>query len=404
MAPRLSIVVLPFTNLSDDRQQQYFADGITEDLATDLSRIVGMFVISRSTAFTYKDKRVNAKQIGRDLNVRYVLQGSVRRSGSQVRVNAQLIDTGTDAHLWAERFDHDTSDLLALQNDITTRIAVALNLELIAAEAARRTERPDVLEYILRARAAAAKPPTRSSLAERVSWLDRALTLDQQSTEAQSWLAASLAARVMDNMTDTPAIDIARAEDLAEQALAAAPHSGLAHHAKAQVLRAQRRYAEAVSEYEMALASNRNWVLVLYALGQCKLHTGSMDQAIPLVEQAIRLSPRDPLIGLFYQQVGLVHLLQSRTEAAVSWLEKARNTAPELPYVHAWLASAYGLNGETERAVAELAEARRLSRDDRFSSIARLRALGPYRVLAPKIGALFEATLVGLRKAGMPEE
>jgi tetratricopeptide (TPR) repeat protein len=115
-----------------------------------------------------------------------------------------------------------------------------------------------VLEYILRARAAAAKPPTRSSLAERVSWLDRALTLDQQSTEAQSWLAASLAARVMDNMTDTPAIDIARAEDLAEQALAAAPHSGLAHHAKAQVLRAQRRYAEAVSEYEMALASNRN--------------------------------------------------------------------------------------------------------------------------------------------------
>jgi TolB-like protein len=129
VAPRLSIVVLPFTNLSDDREQQYFADGITEDLTTDLSRIVGMFVISRSTAFTYKDKRVDAKQIGRDLNVRYVLQGSVRRSGSQVRVNAQLIDAGTDAHLWAERFDHGTSDLLALQNDITTRIAVALNLE-----------------------------------------------------------------------------------------------------------------------------------------------------------------------------------------------------------------------------------------------------------------------------------
>jgi TolB-like protein len=134
----LSIVVLPFTNLSDDREQQYFADGITEDLTTDLSRIAGMFVISRNTAFTYRNKPIDTKQIGRELGVRYVLEGGVRRSSNQLRVNAQLIDAVTDAHLWAERFDRDIADLFALQDAITSRIAIALNLELIFAEAARR--------------------------------------------------------------------------------------------------------------------------------------------------------------------------------------------------------------------------------------------------------------------------
>jgi TolB-like protein/class 3 adenylate cyclase len=149
-APRLSIVVLPFTNLSDDREQQYFADGITEDLTTDLSRIAGMLVISRNTAFTYQGKRVDTKQIGRELCVRYVLEGSVRRSGNQIRVNAQLIDAETDAHLWAERFDGDMRDLFALQDEITRHIAVALNLELVRAEAARPTQHPDALDYIFR--------------------------------------------------------------------------------------------------------------------------------------------------------------------------------------------------------------------------------------------------------------
>src|ERR1700737_106811 len=158
VAPRLSIVVLPFTNLSDDREQQYFADGITDDLTTDLSRIAHMFVISRNTAFTYTDKRVGAKQIGRELGVRYVLEGSVRRSGDRVRVNAQLIDAETDAHLWAARFDDDALDFFALQNGITGRIALALNLELIGAEAARPTDNPDALDFILRGRAAMWKP------------------------------------------------------------------------------------------------------------------------------------------------------------------------------------------------------------------------------------------------------
>src|SRR5262249_33813573 len=143
---RLSIVVLPFANLSDDREQQYFADGITDDVTTDLSRIADMFVISRNTAFTYRNKPIDTKQIGRELDVRYELEGSVRRSGSQIRINAQLIDAEADAHLWAERFDGDTSDLFALQNEITSRIAVALDLELIGVEARGPTQHPDALD------------------------------------------------------------------------------------------------------------------------------------------------------------------------------------------------------------------------------------------------------------------
>jgi len=404
-APRLSIVVLPFANLSDDPEQQYFADGITEDLTTDLSRIPHLLVISRNTAFTYRNKPVDTKQIGRELCVRHVLEGSIRRSGNQVRVNAQLIDAETDAHLWAERFDGDTGDLFALQDEITSRIAVALNLELIGAEATRPTEHPDALDYILRGRAASPnyKPPSRDSYAEAIGLIERALALDPRSADAQSWLAAWLAGRVMNGMSDTAAADIKRAEDLAKQALAASPRSPLAHLAKGQVLRAQGRLEECIPEYETVLAFNRNWLLAISALGWCKFLTGSLQEAIPLHERAIRLSPRDPLIGHWYFTIGRVHLLQSRTDEAIVWLEKAHRATAGLPFVHAWLASAYALKGETERAAAELAEARGLSADDRYSSIARDKATGSFGV--PSVRALFEATyFAGLRKAGMPEE
>jgi adenylate cyclase len=142
-APRLSIVVLPFANLSDERDQQYLADAITDDVTTELWRIPDMVVISRTTAFTYRDSPIDIKRIGRELNVRYVLEGSVRRLGHRVRVNIQLIDAESDVHVWAERFDHDTHDLFALQDEVTGQIAVALNLEIIGAEAARPTDHPD---------------------------------------------------------------------------------------------------------------------------------------------------------------------------------------------------------------------------------------------------------------------
>jgi TolB-like protein len=236
--PRLSIVVLPFTNLSDDREQQYFADGITEDVTTDLSRLAGMLVISRNTAFTYRNKPIDTKQIGRELCVRYALEGSVRRSGTQLRVNAQLIDAAIDAYLWAERFDRDTSDLFAVQDEISSRIAVALNIELVGAEAARPTEHLDALDYIFRGRAVRQKPNSRKVLAEAISMFERALALDPQSVEAQIRLANSLVGRVLDQMTDSAEADLARAEGLVTQALVVSPRNALAHQVKGQVLRA----------------------------------------------------------------------------------------------------------------------------------------------------------------------
>jgi adenylate cyclase len=360
VAPRLSIVVLPFANLGNDPEQQYFADGITDDLTTDLSRLAEMVVISRNTAFTYQGKRVDTKQIGRELCVRYVLEGSVRRSGNRVRVNAQLIDAETDAHLWAERFDGDTSDLFALQDEITSRIANTLGVELIAAEVARPTENPDALEYILRGRAACHKPESRESIAEAIGWFEHALELDPHAPEAQIRLANVFISRPLYAISDSAAVDLARADGLVDQALAVSPRNALAHVVKGQVLRGQCRPEEAVSEYETALALDHNSVGALNGLAWCNLYAGLPDEAISFAEKAISLSPRDPGIGDQYFIIGTARLLQSRFDEAITWLEKARNARPSLPVARSRLVAAYALKGVPERAAAELAEARRL--------------------------------------------
>jgi adenylate cyclase len=403
-APRLSIIVLPFTNLSNDPEQEYFADGITEDLTTDLSRIAGSFVIARSTAFTYKGKPVDAKQIGRELGVRYLLEGSVRRSGQQVRVNAQLVDAESGAHLWAERFDREVGDLFDLQNDITGRIAGTVGSELVIAEAGRSTDHPDAQDFVLRGRAAWAGPFSKERSGEAVSLFERALALDPLSADAQSYLALSLVGRVLNLMSDSPATDIQRAEELIEWVLAASPNSAGAHFIKGQVLRAQSRPEDAIFEYEMTITLNHNHAAAYHYLGACKLLTGAVEEVIPLEVQALRLSPRDHDVGGRCWYIGAVHLLRSRLEEAILWLEKARSTWSWLHSVHAALAAAYALKGETDQASAALGEARK--RSDRYSSITRLKAApGRSWFGAPKLRALAEATyFAGLRKAGVPEE
>jgi len=404
-APRLSIGVLPFSNLGDDPRQQYFADGITEDLTSDLSRLPHMSVISRNTAFTYRNKHIDTRQIGVELGARYVLQGSVRRSGHQARVSAQLIDAATDTCLWADRFDCDTGDLFALQNEITGRIAIELNIELIAAEAARPTVNPEALDYIFRGRAVRLRPNSRDVYALAVGMFERALALDPRSVEAQSLLASTLATRMLDGVTDSEGADLARAEQLVTRALATSPRSATAHMAKGDALRARGRSAEAIAEYETVLAINRNDTDALDFLADCKLLRGLMEDVIPLEEQAIRLSPRDPRSGYFYFRIGQAQLLQSRTDEAIPWLERARRAVPELPFPHALLASTYGLTGEAERAAAELAEARRLSNYHRYFSIAQVKDFIVWQGAAPVVRDFAEATFFpGLRRAGTPEE
>ena len=398
-----SIVVLPFANLSNDPEQQYFADGITGNLTSELSRIPDMFVISRNTAFTFRNKPIDTKQIGRELGVRYVLEGDVQRSGSQIRVTAQLIDAETDTHLWAERFAGGSDDLFALQDEITSRIAAALDLELVNAEASRPIDRPDTRDYVFRGRAERLKPPSRENRAEAIRLFEQALLLDPNSAVAQSWLAIALTARALDSMAETAAADIARAGELAEQASAALPRSTIAHFAKAQVLRAQHKYAEAIPEYETVIALNRNWAHAYSHLGWCKFMTGAIAELVPAQESAIRLSPRDPQIGLFYSRIGSAHLLQSRADEAIAWYERARNAAPAHPEFRAFLAAACGLKGDIEHAAIEFAEARKLVGDDRYASIARVRAVLSWGVR--EVSALAESTFfAGLRKAGVPEK
>lgn len=401
-APRLSIVVLPFIDLSDNRDQRQLANSITDELTTDLSLLPDVRVTSQKTAFTYGSKFIDTKQVGRELGVHYLLEGSVQRSGSQVRVNAQLIDSETDANVWAERFDGEIGNLFVLKDDITRRIVIALNVEMINRAAGRLTEHSDALDYILRGRAATNQPSSPAGFAEQARLFERALSLDPSSVDAMTLLATVHAQRALEAMTDSPATDIARAEELIGKALAASPLNLRAHFARGMVWRMQGRPEEATFEFEAVLAHNPNSVAALFQLGVSKMWAGSIDEVIPATEQLIHLSPRDPYIANRYMQIGFVHLLQSRTDEAILWLEKARSANPELRYVHASLAAIYALKGDTERAATELGEARRLADDGRFSTMARLsrRYWG-----VPRIRALAEATLfAGLRKAGVPEE
>jgi len=400
--PHLSIVVLPFADFSDRSDWRHFADRITDDLTTGLSRFTSMVVTSGTTAATYRNKPVEVRQIGRELGVRYVLEGSVQRFPNHIRVNTRLIDARGDAHLWADQFDRDPANPFAVQDDIGKRTEVKVYHALLAWEGSRPTEHPDALEYILRGRAAQI-PFDCDNYAEAIGSFDRALAVDPQSAEAQGWLADALARRVIDEMADTAAVDISRAAGLAAQAVGESPRSAFSHSALGQVLCAQGRYKEAIPAFETARAINPAWPHVYGFLSDCKLWTGSAADAIPLVERAIQISPRDAWVATWYSKVGRLHLVQGRTIEAIAWLEKARGTNPQLPAVHAMLASAYALNGEIDHAATELAEARRLSRDGRYSSMSRLKEIGYFGV--PEIRALFEAIYFsGLRKAGMPEE
>jgi tetratricopeptide (TPR) repeat protein len=364
-----------------------------------------MFVISRNTAFAYRNKSIDTKQIGRELGMRYVLDGSVQRSSNQVRVNAHLVDAEIDTHLWADRFAGDISDLFALQDDITGRIANALSLALISMEAARPTENPDALDYIFQGRAAFNRQTTPANLAKAIGLFERALELDPHSAEAKSWLARTLVGRASNQMSGTDADDIARADQLIAQALAISPSNPNAHYAKGFLLAEQNRRVEAIPEFEAVVASDRNWAAAIAQLGRCRFFAGSIEELIPAQEKAIRLSPRDPLTFAWCFWIGQAHLLQSSTDEAIVWFEKAHSANAAHPSVHAWIASAYALKGKSERAVSEFAKARRLS-GGRLSSIARFQGgWGEQAGVARKIRTLRENTfLAGLRKAGVPEE
>jgi len=367
-APRLSIVVLPFANLSNDPDQEYFADSITDDLTTDLSRISGSFVIARNTAFSYKGKSVDAKQIGRELGVRYVLEGSVRRMGNQVEVNVQLVDAESGGHVWADRFDTDRWDLGEAQSEITGRLARTLNLELLE-QASRRIEQekaanPDARDLVIRARALVYRPAVIAIREEARRLFERALEIDPRSIDAKSGLAELLVTTIKVGWSNSVQEDQARAEQLLVEVLERDAFSASAHDQLGELRRFQNRLAEAQIEFETAIALDPNNPAAFFHLGMNLMFLGRPQEGIPLDWKAIRLDPHNQAgAAPIYWALGHSHLLLADVDEAIDLLRKARALNPRYWFIPLSLASALGLKGDVDGAKAVLAEATKLNRN-----------------------------------------
>jgi adenylate cyclase len=393
---RLSIVVLPFTNLSNDPNQDYFADGITENLTTDLSRIRNSFVIARNTAFTYKGKNLDAKAIGKELGVRYVLEGSVQRDQNRVRVNAQLIDTGSGAHLWADRFEEDVADLFKLQDQVVARLANSLGYELVKSEAEKdaRSKSPDSVDLVMRGWALVwqeQQQRTKENNNAAEALFEQALKIDPNETDAlagdayaymleytRGWVAAG---------TDYEAKILGQAD----RAIALAPDNVWAYYVKSIYLTNSRRANEGLSAADAGLAINPDDPPLYRARGAAELVLGRYEQAISDVQHAMRLSPRDPRIGLWLVDLGNAELGLGHFDAAVDKYHKAIDAGWRAYQPYRGLAAAYALDGKMEEAASALAEARRLNPE------LTLKWQQTHSVDIPPL-------LEGLRKAGLPEE
>jgi adenylate cyclase len=402
-APRMSVAVLPLTNLSNDPEQDYFVDAITDDLTTDLSRIDGSFVISRTTAFAYKGKPIDTKQIGHDLGVRYVLEGSVRPLDEQVEVNVQLIDATSGAHVWADRFDTDRSNLAAAQNDIVGRLAHALDRALTQAAGSQIADEknPNARDLVLRGWALYYGPVAKWPDAQHA--FEEALQLDPESIAAKIGLATVLVVDVNRGVSKSRDRDLAQAEKLALEAVDRNPTSAQAYFALGVTHRAQNRLAESRTELEKAIANDRNHVGAVLQLGITLLFSGEPEAALPYLERALRLNPGSADIHFFYYWIGLDYLLMNQIDLAVDYFRKACAALPQSGPYRLHLAGALGLKGDIDEAKMELAEAVTLRPE--YSSMAKLLNSANFHVGSPKYLAMREKTLeAGLRRAGMSDE
>jgi TolB-like protein/Flp pilus assembly protein TadD len=398
--PRLSIVVLPFANLGGDPEQEYFVDGVTESLTTDLSRISGSFVIARNTAFTYKGKRFDVKQIGRELNVRYVLEGSIQRSSSRLRINVQLIDAETGAHLWAERFDKQVADLFEVQDEIVARLASQLDTQLIVAEALRaeRAPEPDSMDLYFQGVAWRNKGLAPQHLIEARGFFERAFSLDPDNIDALVGMAQADAYMAINFLTEDRPAHFAKAEATLTKALSLAPNNALAHFLICCIQDRTNRAAQAVTECERAITLDRNLAFAQAEIGFAKIVLGRAEEAEAHVQAALRLSPRDTNAFIWIAIVGSAKLHLGADEEAVMWLRRSNEANRNHPIAHFYLAAALARLGRLDEA-----------RDAMHAGL----ALNPgftlrrYRAGAytdnPTYLTQRELVCEALRKAGVPE-
>jgi len=400
--PHLSIVVLPFANIGGDPEQEHFVDGVTESLTTDLSRIRNSFVIGRNTAFTYKGKAVNLKQIGRELNVRYVLEGSVQRGGNRMRVNVQLIDAETVNHLWAERFDKPLADLFDMQDEIVARLAGELNAQLVVAEA-RRAEQapnPDSMDLHFQGLAWHNKGRTPNTLAQARSFFDRALAADPNNVDALVGSAGTDAVAGAFLFVTDPVAAFVAAEAKLTRALASVPDHARAHAYLGFVDMMTMRAAEGNAECEHALQLDRNLADAHFLIGLAKVFIGRAEETEAHIAEALRLSPRDTMAYSWMTAAGSAKLHLASYEQAVGWFRRAieanRNNSPA--YLN--LASALAQLGRLDEARSAVKAG--LALNPTYTN-SRRRSSWTARSSDPTYLAQLEPIFDDLRKAGAPE-
>jgi len=400
LPPRLSIVVLPFTNLSGDPEQDYFVDGVTGSLTTDLSRIRGSLVIGRHTAFTYKGNAIDLKQIGRELNVRYALEGSVQRGGNRLRVNVQLVDTETGSHLWAERFDKPVADLFDMQDEIISRLANTLNAKLIAAEArhAESALNPEAVDLIFQGRARLNEGQTLSKLTQARSFFERALTLDPENVDALVGGAAVDISIGSNYLADNRVARCAAAKEAVTKVLSLAPDYAHAHLVLGVVHMVTNHAVEGISECEQALALDRNLADAHACIGWAKALLGRSEETETHTNEALRLSPRDIYAFRWINCIGIAKSQMGADAEAAAWLRRSIEANPNQSMSYFHLAASLARLGDMNEARAAVRAG--LVRNTGFT-IRRFRA-NPLSD-NPIYLAWRERMYEGMHAAGVPE-
>jgi TolB-like protein len=398
--PHLTIVVLPFLNMTGDPDQEYFVDRLTESLTTDLSR-VGFSVIGRSTAFTYKGKHVDLKKTVRELNVRYVLEGSVQRVSKRLRVSAQFIDAESGNHLWAERFDKPLADLFDMQDEIVSRLANLVKAQLTAAEASRaeRASNPGSIDLTLQGWAVSDKGFTPDNLWEARRLFDRALAIDPADVWALIGIANADAVAAITFLPDDRPARLAAAEAAINNALSLAPENAVAHLCLGIIQIHTNRAFQGIREFERALELDRNMANAHAQIGAAKILLGQPEDTEAHIQEALRLSPRDTLVYLWFMFAGWAKIHLGKEEEAVAWLRRSIETNRNFPTSHFFLAAALAHLKRLPEAHSEVRAG--LTLDPTFS-ISRIRANTSSDNPAAIAGR--ERLIDDWRKAGLPEE
>ena len=354
--PQLSIVVLPFANIGGDPEQEYFVDGVTESLTTDLSRIRSSFVIGRSSAFTYKGKFLDVKQIGRELNVRYVLEGSIQRGGNRMRVNVQLIDAASGNHVWAERFDKALADLFDMQDEIIARLANAVSAQLFVAEAwrAERVLNPDAMDFCFQGMAWLNKGMRPEYLARAREFFERALALDAVNVLGLICIAIVDMSIALNLFSDDRAGLLIAAEATLTKVLSVAPETARAHLYLGVVQMYTRRASQGIRACERALQLDRNLAAAHAQIGNGKFLLGHAEDTEAHIQEALRLSPRDSQVHVWCIYAGMAKFLRGKEEEAVDWLLRSIESNRNHPISHLLLAAILARLGQLADARSEV--------------------------------------------------